>query len=79
MYQQVKLTEQQARQVYEKELSPGWVFLMHKDINEQYFLDPYQIQQCTNTEFEWLKQLPLSEYVPYDAESQLQGSGSVKF
>lgn len=79
MYQHIKLTEEQARQVYGKELSGGWTFCLTKDINEEYFLDPFQAENCTNTEFNWLKEMPLSEYVPYEAEAQLQGSGSVNF
>ena len=79
MYQHIKLTEAQARQVHRKELYPGWAFSLSKDINEDYFLDPYQVEQCTNAEFDWLKELPLSEYVPYPAEAQVQGSGSVNF
>ena len=50
-----------------------------KDVNEEYFVDPYQVEQCTNAEFDWLKELPLSEYVPYAAQAQIQGSGSVNF
>jgi hypothetical protein len=79
MYQHIKLTEEQARQVYGKELAPGWCFLMTKDINEEYFLDPFQAENCTNPEFEWLKEMPLSQYVPYAEEASLQGSGSVNF
>ena len=79
MYQHIKLTEAQAQQVHRKELSPGWCFSLTKGINEEYFLDPYQVEQCTNAEFDWLKELPLSEYIPYPAEAQLQGSGSVNF
>jgi hypothetical protein len=79
MYQHIKLTEEQAKQVHGKELSGGWAFLVRKDINEEYFLDPYQVENCTNPEFQWLKEMPLSEYVPYDHEAQLQGSGSVNF
>ena len=79
MYQHIKLTEAQAQQVHGKELSPGWCFSLTKGINEEYFLDPYQVEQCTNAEFDWLKELPLSEYIPYPVEAQLQGSGSVNF
>ena len=79
MYQHIKLTEDQARQLYGKELSGGWTFSMTKDINEEYFLDPFQAENCTNPEFQWLKEMPLSDYVPYDAEAQIQGSGSVNF
>ena len=79
MYQQIKLTEEQARSIYGQELAPGWAFLMHLDINGDYFLDPYQVENCSNQEFNWLKEMPLSEYVPYEAEAQLQGSGSVNF
>lgn len=78
MYKQIKLTEAQAKQLYGKELSDGWSFLITKDINEDYFLDPFQVENCTKVEFDWLKQLPLVDYVPYEAEAQLQGSGSVK-
>lgn len=79
MYQHIKLTEDQARQVYQKELTAGWCFKLTKDVNEDYFLDPYQVEQCTNPEFDWLKQLQLSQYIPYSAEAQMQGSGSVNF
>jgi hypothetical protein len=79
MYQHIKLTEEQARSIYGQELSPGWCFSLNKDINEEYFVDPYQVEQCTNSEFQWLKEMPLSQYVPYEAEAQLQGSGSVNF
>jgi hypothetical protein len=79
MYQHIKLTEEQARSMYGQELAPGWSFLMHSDINEEYFLDPFQAESCINPDFQWLKEMPLSEYVPYDAEAQLQGSGSVNF
>jgi hypothetical protein len=79
MYKQIKLTEEQAKQVHGKELSGGWAFALTKDINEEYFLDPYQVENCISTEFDWLKELPLSDYIPYDHEAQLQGSGSVNF
>ena len=79
MYHHIKLTEDQAKQLYEKELSSGWTFALAKDVNEDYFLDPFQVESCTNPEFQWLKEMPLSEYVPYEAEAQLQGSGSVNF
>jgi hypothetical protein len=79
MYKQIKLTEDQARQLYGKELTEGWSFLLTKDINEDYFLDPFQVENCTKVEFDWLKELPLADYVPYGEEAQLYGSGSVNF
>ena len=79
MYRHIKLTEAQARELYGKELSGGWTFLLRKDINEEYFLDPYQAENCINPQFQWLKEMPLSDYIPYDHESQMQGSGSVNF
>ena len=79
MYKHIKLTEQQAKNIHLKQLHLDWAFLVTKDINEDYFVDPYQVEQCTNPEFDWLKQLSLADYVPYPAEAQLQGSGSVNF
>ena len=79
MYQHIKLTEEQARSLYGQELSEGWGILMTSDENGDYFLDPFQVENCTNPEFQWLKEMPLSEYVPYPTEAQLQGSGSVNF
>jgi len=79
MYKHIKLTEEQAKKIHLKQLHLDWAFLVTKDANEEYFVDPYQVEQCTNPEFDWLKELPLSEYVPYEAEAQLQGSGSVNF
>jgi hypothetical protein len=82
MYHHIKLTEEQARSIYGQELSAGWTFCLTKDINEDYFLDPYQIYQAEdglNPEFKWLREIPLCHYVPYSGEAQLQGSGSVNF
>jgi hypothetical protein len=79
MYQHIKLTEEQARSLYCQELAPGWCFLMTSDENGDYFLDPFQAESCTNPEFQWLKEMPLSSYTPWFEEASLQGSGSVKF
>ena len=79
MYKHIKLTEQQAKNIHLKQLHLDWAFLVTKDINEDYFVDPYQVEQCTNPEFDWLKHLSLADDVPDPAAAQFQGSGSVNF
>jgi hypothetical protein len=79
MYQHIKLTKEQAQLVHKQELAEGWSFLVTNDINGDYFLDPYQVEHCFKEEFQWLKQLPLSEYVPLPADIQLTSGGNIQF
>jgi hypothetical protein len=79
MYQQIKLTEEQAKQVHGKQLSDNWCFIVTQDINGDYFLDPFQVENCDREEFNWLKDLPLSEYVPQPEDIQLTSGGNIQF
>jgi hypothetical protein len=56
------LTLEQKNLLDKKELSDGMKFNPVKDKNEEWFITEQEIIQCTNTKFEWVKDLELVDY-----------------
>lgn len=74
MIQVAILTQQQYEQVQGQFLSESWKFNCALDANNNWTLGKLQIDECTNTEFEWLKQLPLVQFQAATIEQSTTGS-----
>ena len=58
----VKLTQEQRDSLVDIEFLPQTFFNLDvRDINDNYFIDEVEINQC---DVQWLKDLPLTEYQP---------------
>jgi len=58
----VKLTQEQRDSLVDIEFLPQTFFNLDvRDINDNYFIDEVEINQC---DIQWLKDLPLTEYEP---------------
>ena len=59
-----KLTNKQADSLIGQWYAPDSYFNPVKDINGVYFIFDGEVDNCTNEEFMWVKELPQAEYVP---------------
>ena len=48
--------------------APDSYFNPLQDLNDNWVISIEEITQCVNPEFQWIKELPLIEYVPKPAE-----------
>lgn len=74
MIQVAILTQEQYEQVHLKQLAPDHAFFCGKDANDNWTVEKKQIDQITNEEFLWLKQLPLVEFKIPVVEQSTTGS-----
>ena len=58
-----KLTPTQAAQISGKFLNDSTAFNPVPDINGDYFIFEGEVNDCTNEEYLWVKDLPQAEYV----------------
>ena len=59
-----KLTLEQATEISGKHLNQSCTFFPVPDINGDYFIFEGEVNDCTNEEYLWVKELTPSEYVP---------------
>ena len=58
------LTENEKDQILGQQYSPDSYFNPIQDINDNWVISTEEIEYCTNVEFQWIKDLPLIEYIP---------------
>lgn len=58
------LTQQQKDLVDGQEFAPNQFFNPVQDINNDWVISEEEINQCTNIDFQWVKNLQLSQYQP---------------
>ena len=58
------LTEQQKDSLVGVEYAPDSFFNPIQDANGNWIISLEEVQQCVNTDFMWVKELPLIEYEP---------------
>lgn len=59
-----KLTLEQKDLLVGQKFAPNQYFNPVQDINGDWFIFEGEVENCTNEEFMWVKQLPQAEYVP---------------
>lgn len=59
-----KLETQQKDLLVGKQFAPDQYFNPVADIDGVYFIFEGEVENCTNEEFLWVKELPTAEYVP---------------
>jgi len=64
MIQVAILTEEQKNQLVGQQYAPDSYFNPIQDINDDWVISTEEINNCTNEEFQWIKTLPLIDYVP---------------
>jgi hypothetical protein len=57
------LTQEQKDSIQDQYLTDGWIFNCSLDINNNWTLGQPQIDACTVEEYQWVKTLPLVEWV----------------
>lgn len=58
------ITIQQKNSLIGQQYAPDCYFNPIQDINDNWVISKEEINQCTNPEFQWVKNLPLIEYKP---------------
>lgn len=58
------ITEVQAKELQGKEFTTDSLFNPIQDINNKWVVSEQEISQITDSNFEWLKELPLIEFEP---------------
>lgn len=58
------LTLSQKDQLFDSYLKFNWKFNPIQDINDNWVISTQEMQQCTNVEFLWVKNLPLIDFEP---------------
>lgn len=61
------LTLAQYEQILNQLFDEDSYFNPIQDINDNWIISQEEIDFCTNIEFQWIKQLPLIEYIPKPA------------
>ena len=64
MAQSIPLTAQEAELLRNSEIQPGWKFGLCEDDNNNWYVDPHQLEQCENESFKYLLQVAMVEYTP---------------
>lgn len=64
MTQVALLTEQQKDSLVGVEYAPDSFFNPIQDKNGNWIISLEEVEQCVNTDFMWVKELPLIEYEP---------------
>ena len=59
-----KLTTEQKNQLVNQQFLPNCYFNPIQDINDNWVISTEEMNNCTNEEFQWVKTLPLIDYVP---------------
>jgi hypothetical protein len=59
-----KLRTEQSTEISGKLFNDSTAFNPVKDINGDWFIFEGEVENCTNEEFMWVKELPEAEYVP---------------
>ena len=59
-----KLTTEQKDELVGQQFAPDQFFNPVPDIDGVYFIFEGEVENCTNEEFMWVKELPEAEYVP---------------
>ena len=59
-----RLTREQAEELHGKEFMPSCYFNPIQDANNNWIISTQEVNDCTNPEFTWVKDLPLIEYKP---------------
>jgi hypothetical protein len=59
-----KLTTEQKNQLVNQQFLPNCYFNPLEDNNGDWVISIEEMNNCTNEEFQWVKTLPLIDYVP---------------
>lgn len=65
------LTIEQKDKIAGQQYVPDSYFYPIQDINDNWVMSTQEIEQCVNTEFMWVKELPLIDYEPVIVEEEL--------
>ena len=60
----VLLTLEQKDELVEQQFAPDSYFNPIQDENDNWIISTEEMNQCCNSQFLWVKDLPLIEYVP---------------
>jgi hypothetical protein len=58
------LTLEQKEELVGQQFAPDSYFNPIQDINDNWIISQEEMNQCCNSQFLWVKDLPLIEYVP---------------
>jgi hypothetical protein len=58
------LTQEQKELLVGQTFAPYSYFNPIQDINDDWVISLQEIEYCTNGEFQWVKELPLIEFIP---------------
>lgn len=64
-----KLTEEQKGLLIGAEFMPDNYFNPIQDINGDWFISKEEVDQCVNSEFLWVKDLQVVEFIPKQIDS----------
>jgi hypothetical protein len=64
MNQVVLLTEQQYQEIKGKKFAPDCFFYPRQDVDNNWFIDIGEQQECVHPDFQWIKKCPRIEYKP---------------
>jgi hypothetical protein len=64
MEQVILLTQEQAESLQGRMFTLDSYFLIQQDIDDNYFITIFEMENCTNPELQWIKQCPRIEYKP---------------
>jgi hypothetical protein len=59
-----KISDKQKDLLLNKEFMVDSYFNPIQDIDDSWFIFTEEVEQCTNQDFEWLKDLTLSDFIP---------------
>jgi hypothetical protein len=68
MEQVILLTQQQAESLEGRMFTIDSYFYVRQDIDNNYFITVFEMENCTNPELQWIKQCPRIEYKPKPIE-----------
>jgi hypothetical protein len=68
MEQVILLTQEQAESLQGRMFTLDSYFLIQQDIDDNYFITVFEMENCTNPELQWIKQCPRIEYKPKPIE-----------
>jgi hypothetical protein len=64
MEQVILLTQEQADLLRDRMFTIDSYFLVKQDIDDNYFVTVFEMENCTHPDFQWIKQCPKIEYKP---------------
>ena len=68
MEQVILLTPEQAASLQGRMFTLDSYFLVQQDIDDNYFITVFEMEHCTNPDFQWIKSCPRIEYKPKPIE-----------